>query len=63
MDFFLPRSNDCCNIREELPLPGSLEEEESLDKVTKMNTIKIIKDEMNNLLLDFPSWFSHGECP
>ena len=61
-EVFLPRSNDCCNFREELPLPGSLEEEESLDKVTKMNTtIIIIKDKMNNLLLDFPSWFSHGE--
>ena len=62
MDFFLLRLNDYCNFREELPLPGSLVEEESLDKVSKMNTTIIIKDKMNNLLLDFPSWFSHGEC-
>ena len=34
----------------------------TVDKVTKMNTTIIIKDKMNNLLLDFPSWFSHGEC-
>ena len=62
MDFFLLRLNDYCNFREELPLPGSLEEEESLDKVTKMTIIITIKDRRNTLLLDFPSWFSHDDC-